>query len=99
VAKEAERLKSVNSWPSPALMMFAGKISPEKCVEDAANGKPADRWMLSGACFYAGEKKLLDGDEAAALEFFRKCVATKDVKSLEYFFAKKELDALKRPAR
>ena len=99
IVQNFEKLKSINEWPSSALKMFAGQLSPEKCVEAAYSTKPGEQWRISGAYFYAGEKLLIDGDKDNAAIYFKKCLDTKDTKSLEYFYAKREFEALKQKAQ
>ena len=94
IAKNAEGIKDPAVWPAPVMLMFAGKLSPEKAIEDAATGKPDEQWQLSGAYFYAAQKALAEGDKAKAAALFKKCVDTKDSMGLEFNYAKKELEAL-----
>ncbi len=97
IAAAAASFKDPSIWPAPVVMLLAGSASPEKCLELAASGKPADnQWRVAGAYFYIGEKALLDGDKAKAAASFAKCIEAKDVKSQEYGYAKKELEALRK---
>jgi lipoprotein NlpI len=91
----AAKIKDSDEWPAPVVKMFAGTLSPEKCVELASSGKPADQWKLSGALFYAAEKSLFDGDKDKAAAYLKRCMETKDSMGLEYVYAKKELASLK----
>lgn len=96
IAGFAARHKDSDEWPMPAVNLFAGTAGPEKCLEQAAAGKAVENgWRICGAYYYIGQKSLLDGDPAKAAESFRKCLETKDVKALEYLYAKKELESLK----
>jgi hypothetical protein len=53
-----------------------------------------DRGQHCEAWFYVGMKKLLAGDESAAAECFKKCLATEERTFTEYQFSKGELKAL-----
>ena len=48
------------------------------------------------AWFYAGMKKLLGGDKAAAANYFKKCLATEQKDFTEYLLAEAELKALEK---
>jgi len=97
IAAAAAKFKDSKEWPAPVVLLLAGSLSPEKCLELAAAGKAADnQWRTAGAYFYIGEKALFDGDLAKAQASFAKCVELKDTRSQEYGYAKKELEALKK---
>jgi len=49
------------------------------------------------ALYYAGVKRLIDGDKAGATGLFEKCVATGQDANTEYFSAKAELENLRKP--
>jgi lipoprotein NlpI len=49
------------------------------------------------ADYYAGMKRLLDGDKSAAIDLLGKCVASGQDNYSEYFSAKAELAELKKP--
>ncbi|HEY1661054.1 MAG TPA: hypothetical protein VGI03_01425, partial [Verrucomicrobiae bacterium] len=49
------------------------------------------------AYFYAGEKRLINGDRSEAEKYFEQCVATGEKEYTEYASAAAELESLKRP--
>jgi lipoprotein NlpI len=49
------------------------------------------RWERCSAWYYAGKKRLLEGDKATAAEYFRNCVATKERDVIGYRAALGEL--------
>ena len=86
---------SPDDWPSNVARYFLGKIS-EADLFAAAKSSDAnnERRRFCEAWFYAGEKKLLVGDKAAAGNYFRKCIATEQRDFAEYILAESELKAL-----
>jgi lipoprotein NlpI len=69
----------------PEADLFAAAKSPDPHKE---------RCRLCEAWFYAGMKRLLGGDKAAAAADFQKCLATGEKTFSEYRFAAAELKAL-----
>jgi serine/threonine protein kinase len=62
------------AWLRQILRCLAGELTPEALVGDAeARGNLE---QLCEACYYAGEVCLLNGQQAAAREWFERCVAT-----------------------
>ena len=55
-----------------------------------------DREQKCEARFYAGSRRLIDGDMPGAKDLFQKCLATDVKSSTEYESAAAELEALKK---
>jgi lipoprotein NlpI len=83
-------------WPAQVGAFLAGQLAEAAFLKAAAsNDRRKNAEQLCEACFYAGTKRLLDGDKPAAQDYFEKCLAT-DVKSFsEYDSAAVELKLLK----
>jgi tetratricopeptide (TPR) repeat protein len=100
---KAERLKQRSDWPLTIANFLRGKISEsEFFLNDPppryTNGvimpnRPAGTQSCS-AWFYAGLKRLVDGDRKTALEYFRKASTADANNKLDREFARSELNGL-----
>ena len=80
-------------WPYPVLQWLTGSGDYEQAFKVASeNSKNPSR--LCELYFYAGEKYLLDGDQAKAREYFHKSVDTGVTEFMEYSMAQRELARL-----
>jgi lipoprotein NlpI len=82
-------------WTSKVATYLLGNVS-EADLFAAAKSSDAkkERGLFCEAWFFAGMKKLLGGDKAAAADYFRKCIATERTDFVEYQLAQSELKAL-----
>jgi lipoprotein NlpI len=82
-------------WASTIARYLLDKLS-EADLFAAAKSPDAKKecGQLCEAWFYAGMKTLFAGDQAAAAEYFNKCLATEQKHFVEYQFARAELKAL-----
>jgi tetratricopeptide (TPR) repeat protein len=80
------------TWPWQIENFCVGRESETLFFTLAARsqGKRA-HGQVAQSCYYAGLKKALAGDPAAAAEFFRKCVAKGDLTLHEVVLAREEL--------
>ncbi len=80
---------------------FLAGTGSEGELFNAANVVPdaeKDR-ILCDAWFYAGIKRLLDGDEATAEGYFTQCLQTDEEDEDEYIFAASEMKAINSPSK
>ena len=82
-------------WTSKVAGFLLGNVS-EGDLFAAAKSSDAkkERGLFCEAWFFAGMKRLLGGDKAAAANYFRKCIATGQTNFVEYQLAQSELKAL-----
>lgn len=78
-------------WPEPMAALFRGELGRAEALEAAAPGDPA-------SAFFVGQYFLLQGDEEAAADHFRRAVKSGDVTSYARAAASAELGRLGVPA-
>ncbi len=84
-----------NDWVSTLGGHLLGTVTEEKLLTAAASpDAKKERGQKCEAWFYAGMKKLVAGDKAAAADSFRKSIATEQKDFTEYQLAGAELKAL-----
>ncbi len=86
-----------NDWPSKIFRFLMGQL-PEgdflKAAEDT-DSKKKPNGQRCEAYFFAGSKRLIEGDKTTAKNYFEKCVATGVRNFFEYQSANAELKYLK----
>lgn len=91
----AERLHALKlePWPGRIGEFLLGKISQEELVKAAENSdEKLDREQKCEAYFYAGTRRLIDGDQEGAATLFRKCLDQGVTEFLEHKSARFELE-------
>jgi tetratricopeptide (TPR) repeat protein len=91
-----------NSWNSSPDDMVSktaafllGRTSEAAYLAAAASpDAKIDQAQHCQAWYFAGMRRLLTGDKMTAVDYFRKCLATKQMDYCEYILAKAELQAL-----
>jgi len=84
-----------DDWGSKVANFLFAKISEAEFLTAAASTDVnIERAKRCQAFFYAGMKRLLDGDKSTAADYFRKCLATEVNDTAHYEFAQSELRAL-----
>jgi tetratricopeptide (TPR) repeat protein len=88
-----------NSTPEDLTSKIAafllGHIPEKELIADAASPDPGrEPGQYCKVWYFAGMKRLLTGDTAAAVTDFQKCVATDQKDFCEYIFAQAQLQAL-----
>jgi lipoprotein NlpI len=88
---------SPDDWSSKIASFLLGKMT-EKDFLAAANSKSeaTDKNQHCEAWFYVGAKQLFGGNQSAAAEDFKKCLATNVKTYVEYTLAEIELKALEK---
>lgn len=85
------------SWKGKLAEYLLGRISEDEILAVAASyGPQSESVPLCNAWYCIGVKRLLAGDETAAVEDFQKCVAIGRRNQGVYGFAEAELRALGR---
>jgi lipoprotein NlpI len=83
-------------WASQVGHFLAGQMAEPDFLAAAKNADPkTESGQLCEAYFYAGSKRLLAGDKAAATDYFQKSIATGMKAYIEYTTAEAELNFLK----
>jgi lipoprotein NlpI len=87
---------TLDDWPSKIGSFLTGQLAEPDFLKEAENSdKQKDNEQHCEAYFYAGSKRLLEGDKITATDYFEKCRPT-DVKDFsEYQSATAELKSLK----
>jgi len=86
----------VDDWPSKIISFLTGQLTESDLFNAAASPtKETDERQHGEAYFYAGSKRLFEGDKITATDCFEKCVATGIKTSPEYDSAVVELKFLK----
>ena len=82
-------------WPLKVGRFLAGQLSESDFLKAAAStNAQTDQEQHCEAYFYAGSKRLIEGDKTTATDYFKKCLAT-DLKHFEeYQSAEAELQFL-----
>jgi lipoprotein NlpI len=84
-------------WPLKIGLFLAGRMTEDdllKAADDA--NKRTDVNQHCEAFFYAGSKRLIDGDRIAARDYFKKCLATNVRDYTEFSSAEAELKFLEK---
>ena len=88
----ADHPEQANPFYTEIDNFLLGKMSEKDLLAAADSGKEKKRpEQHCEAWYYAGLKRLLNGDKAGAAEAFRKTVATGEKTTNEYDFAEAEL--------
>jgi lipoprotein NlpI len=82
-------------WPLKVGRFLAGEL-PEPDLFKAAEApdKKGDDGRLCDVWFYAGSKRLIEGDKTTAMDYFAKCLATNMKTFQDYLSAEAELKYL-----
>jgi lipoprotein NlpI len=89
-----------DDWPSKIGLFLTGKISEADLLAAAANPSvKVDREQHCEAWFYAGTKRLIDGDKPTAEDYYRKCIKTGITYFEEYQSAEAEMNAMSAMAK
>ena len=82
-------------WPSKIARLLTGDLSEDDFLKAAASKDPKiDREQKCEAYFYAGSRRLLEGDKIGAKVLFQKCIDTGVMNFTEYTSAAAELKRL-----
>ncbi|HUA39134.1 MAG TPA: DUF2330 domain-containing protein [Candidatus Sulfopaludibacter sp.] len=82
-------------WSLQVGRFLAGQITEDDFLKSAADADfKTDREQHCEAYFYAGSKRLIENDEAGAVDFFKKCLGTGVTTFEEYHSAEAELKVL-----
>ena len=92
---DKRRNAAPEEWTSKVAGYLLGYVS-EADLFAAAKSSDAkkERSLFCEAWFFAGMRKLLGGNKAAAADYFRRCIATAQTNFVEYQLAQSELKAL-----
>jgi len=84
-----------DDWQSKVGRFLAGQMTQADLLKAAADpNAQTDREQHCEAYFYAGSKRLIEGDQTTAADYFKQCVATDVKKFEEYSSAVAELKLL-----
>ncbi len=93
-----------NNWNSPSddlasktAAFLLGRINETDYLAITAPDTKADPGQQCEAWYFAGMKRLLMGDKITAIDYFQKCVATRQTGQNQYLLAQAELQALQSP--
>ena len=90
------KIGTPDDWPSKVARFLTGQLSEPDFFKAAKN---SDQQINNGqhceAYFYAGSKRLVEGDKITATDYFNKCLATEFKSFEEYGSAAAELKYLK----
>ena len=85
-----------DDWPSNVAGFLTGQLTEARFFKAAENtDNQTDQKQHCEAYFYAGSKRLIEGDKTTASEYFKKCLATGCNNIDEYHSAAAELTGLK----
>jgi tetratricopeptide (TPR) repeat protein len=91
----ARKTGQPDDWPSKIARLFTGDLSEADFLKAAGSKDPkTDREQKCEAYFYAGSRRLLDGDKIGAKDLFQKCLDTRVMDFNEYTSAAAELKRL-----
>jgi tetratricopeptide (TPR) repeat protein len=91
----SRRNTTATDWVSKIARFLLDQISDTEFLADAASTDvEKDRASHCEAWYYAGMKRLLEGDKKTAADCFRKCLATQETTFDEYMLARAELKSL-----
>lgn len=83
------------NWPGPVFDFLLGELDERDLLEriDETGTTPDPRIAAEGY-YYIGMKRLIDGDEAGAVEYFRRAVELERYETYEHHGARAELRAM-----
>jgi lipoprotein NlpI len=81
-------------WPGVLVRHLAGQASADDVLQEARKDKRMERLNLAEAQFYMGQKRLLDGDPAAARTLFERSLEIGATPYVEHMLARVELRRL-----
>lgn len=88
----AERGLAANAWPGVLGALLLGEVKIRDAVKLIRRAPPKQQQgRLAEVLFYAGQRRLIDGDRPGALRFFQKAVETRATNYLEVTAAASEL--------
>jgi tetratricopeptide (TPR) repeat protein len=91
------RIGSQEDWPAKVAKFLLGRTPESDFLQTAAHSeKPIEKGQICEAYFYAGAKRLAEGDKPAARSYFNKSVATGCTNDTEFDSAMAELKLLDR---
>ena len=96
--KSLESAKT-NDWEASVARFLIGNIAESNLLTQATTTAKRPSSVKAQMCeslYYAGMKRKLAGDKPGAMEFFRKCLDTKNDNNLGYMNAGVEMRALKK---
>jgi len=86
---------TLDDWPTKVVRLLTGQLTEPEFFTAAKNtDNQKDKEQLCEAYFYAGSKRLTEGDKTTATDYFEKCLATECKESDEYNSAAVELKSL-----
>ena len=95
--RERSAALNLSSWPGPLVSLFLGETSTDDVIAAAAASEvPKQKERLCEAYFYIGQYCLSRNAKDEAGQMFQKSLRTDARHKNEYFFARKELESLKR---
>jgi lipoprotein NlpI len=84
-----------DEWPPNVARLLTGQLTEPDFFKAAENSdQQTDKRQHCEAYFYAGSKRLIEGDKTAATDYFDKCLATGCKNLSEYNSAAAELKSL-----
>lgn len=84
-----------DDWPPKVARLLTGQLTEPDFFKAAENAdKKTDKRQHCEAYFYAGSKRLIEGDKTTATDYFEKCLATGCKEIDEYNSAAAELKSL-----
>ncbi|MDB6122474.1 MAG: repeat-containing serine protease [Pedosphaera sp.] len=93
---ETRKTGRPDDWESSILRFLTGQLAEPAFFKAAANqDKKKETGQQCEASFYAGTKRLIEGDKATAADYFQKCLATDQKIFAEHQSAAAELKFLK----
>jgi lipoprotein NlpI len=89
------KIGTPDDWPSKVASFLAGQLSEPDFFKAAENSdQQTNNGQHCEAYFYAGSKRLVEGDKITATDYFNKCLATELKSFEEYGSAAAELNSL-----
>lgn len=90
------------AWSYQLIDLFLGNIDEQTFIENMSRSLQSQRELVDRLCegyFYLAKKKLHEGDEETAKNYFRMALATNVYEFVEHKYAKLELERLYEKAR
>ncbi len=92
---DSRKTGTSDDWPAKVVRFIAGQLSEPDFFKAAENtDKKTNKEQHCEAYFYAGSKRLIEGDKTTANDYFEKCLATECKEIDEYNSAAAELKFL-----
>ncbi|HLY73535.1 MAG TPA: hypothetical protein VKU80_05405, partial [Planctomycetota bacterium] len=92
VYRKARPLLKGEDWADKVLGFLCGEVPEKDFLQTAPSSSAGKRCE---AAFYAGAKRLIQGDQSGAASLFRKCLESGQKAYYEYRSSQAELDAIK----